>query len=239
MCALGDAFYPSSMSWSEVAEPRPGRRPGWPRRRWGDGQLLGLLLLGFGVAALLRESGVFLIKWEAILAGLLIALGVGLVLTARSGRRVWPIIVGVVLILSLSARSPSLHFPLPTGSAIGDRAVLVRDAGQLAPSYNQGVGNLTVDLGQVTLDPATTKQVRIHEGIGQVRVVVPAGTGVELNVKIGIGHATVLGVPMGHGVGVRTRYQTPGYAGAERRISLQVNVGIGGLEVVEATSAGP
>src|SRR5438105_6143825 len=183
MCALGDAFYPSSMSWSEVAEPRPGRRPGWPRRRWGDGQLLGLLLLGFGVAALLRESGVFLIKWEAILAGLLVALGVGLVLTARTGRRTWPVILGVVLILSLSARSPSLHFPLPAGSAIGDRAVLVRDAGQLAASYSQGVGNLTVDLGQLTFDPPTTKYVRIHEGIGNVRVVVPAGVEVALDAR--------------------------------------------------------
>src|SRR2546422_651179 len=80
-------FYPSSMSWSEVAEPRPGRRSG---RRSGDGQLLGPLLLGFGVVALLRESGVFQVKWEAILAGLLVTLGVGLVLTARTGRRIWP-----------------------------------------------------------------------------------------------------------------------------------------------------
>jgi len=236
MCALGAAFYPSSMSWSEVAEPRPGRRSG---RRSGDGQLLGLLLLGFGVVALLRESGVFQVKWEAILAGLLVTLGVGLVLTARTGRRIWPIVLGVILILTLSARSPSLHFPVPAGSAVGDRTVLVRDAGQLATAYNQGLGNLTVDLGQLGLETATTKPIRIHEGVGQVRVVVPVGTGVDLNAKIGIGHATVIGVPLGHGVGVRSRYQTPGYATAAHKVALQVNVGIGDLDVVEVARAGP
>src|SRR5438105_15425079 len=119
MCALAAAFYPSSMSWSEVAEPRPGRRSMRPRRRSTDGQLLGLLLLGFGVAALLRESGVFLIKWEAILAGVLVALGLGLVVTARRGRRVWPVALAVALILALSACSPSFHFPLLVGSGIG------------------------------------------------------------------------------------------------------------------------
>src|SRR3989441_4186830 len=146
MCALGAAFYPSSMSWSEVAEPRPGRRSG---RRSGDGQLLGLLLLGFGVVALLRESGVFQVKWEAILAGLLVTLGVGLVLTARTGRRIWPIVLGLVLILTLSARSPSLPFPVPAGSAVGDPAVLVRGARPPGTAHKQGLGNLTLDPGQL------------------------------------------------------------------------------------------
>src|SRR5438477_10421730 len=134
------------MSWGEVAEPRSERRALHPRRRSRDGQLLGLLLLGFGVAALLRETGAVRLKWDAILAGLLILLGTGLVLTARSGRRVWPIALGVVLILSLSAHSPSLHFPLPAGSAVGSQVVHVLDGEPLAPSYRRGFGDFTLDL---------------------------------------------------------------------------------------------
>ena len=205
MCALGAAFYPSSMSWSEVAEPRLRRR-----RRSGDGQLLGLLLLGFGVAALLRESGVFRVKWEAILAILLVTLGVGLVATARSGRRIWPV-------------------------ALGDKVVHVQDVDHLEDSYNQSAGSFTLDLARIVLAPGTTRQITINQGLGDVRVLVPADAAVELDADVGIGRATVLGQRVGNGVGVQARYQSPGYDdSAGRRISLQVHVGVGRLEVRRA-----
>ena len=231
MCALGAAFYPSSMSWSEVAEPRPGRRSG---RRSGDGQLLGLLLLGFGVVALLRESGVFPVKWEAILATLLVTLGVGLVATARSGRRIWPVALGVVLILALSANSPSLRINLPSSSALGEQVVHVQDAGHLEDSYNQGVGSFTLDLARVALAPGTTRQITINQGLGDVRILVPDDLAVELNANVGVGRATVLSQRLGHGVGVQARYQSPGYDSAPGRISLQVHVGVGQVEVSRA-----
>jgi hypothetical protein len=221
------------MSWSEVAEPRPGRRSERPRRRSGDGQLLGLLLLGFGVVALLRESGVFQVKWEAILAGLLVTLGVGLVLTARTGRRIWPVALGVVLILALSANSPSLRINLPSSSALGKQVVHVQDADHLQDSYNQGVGAFTLDLARVAFAPGT-RQVTINQGFGDLRILVPADVAVELNGNVGVGRATVLGQRLGDGVGVQAHYQTQGYGSAERRISLQVHVGFGQLEVARA-----
>jgi len=232
MCAEGGGFYPSSMSWSEVAEPRPGGRAGRPRRRSSDGQLLGLLLLGFGVAALLRESGALDIKWEAIFAGLLILLGMGLVLTARSGGRFWPLALGIVLILSLSAHSPSLNLHLPASSA-GSRTVRVQVPSQLEPSYNQGFGDLTLDLRQVALAPGTTTQVSINDGVGDVKVRLAEGMEVELNGNLGFGEAVVLGKSLGHGPGVEVRYHTPAFGAPDHAsLSLQVHIGLGHLEVV-------
>ena len=238
MCAGWGAFYPSTMSWGEVAEPRSERRALHPRRRSRDGQLLGLLLLGFGVAALLRETGAVRLKWDAILAGLLILLGTGLVLTARSGRRVWPIALGVVLILSLSAHSPSLHFPMRADSGLGDRTVVVESTSQLEQSYSQGVGDLTLDLSHLVLNPETTR-LSINDGVGHVKVVVPEGTEVELDASVGVGHAVVLGRGLGRGLGVHTEYRSPGYSAIDHpKVSIEVHVGVGRVEV-EVPRAGP
>jgi hypothetical protein len=198
-----------------------------------------MLLLGFGVAALLRESGAWHVKWEAIISGLLMVLGVGLVFTARSGGRVWlPIVLGGVLVLALSAHSPSLHFDLPASSAIGDRTIRVDSATTLRPSYNHGLGDLTLDLTRMPLDPEATKELSVNLGLGNVKILLPEGADVKLEANLGIGKALVPDRGPAQGIGVQARYRTPHASPASPRLSIKVHVGIGQVEVL-VIHAGP
>lgn len=210
-------------------EERSDGRATVHRRRTADGQLLGVLLLAFGVGCLLRQTGVLPMSWKTLFASLLIILGFGLVITARRGRRRWPILLGIVLILGMASSSSTLDINFPA-QAIGDRVVRPIGVATLERTYRQGIGNLTIDLSQTGLMDKTTT-LTIHQGVGNLDVVVPEGVGVETDVHIGIGHADVLGRRIADGAGVSQHHRTPDFATAEHRVSLQVHLGVGNVEV--------
>jgi len=73
---------------------------------------LGLLLIGLGTVWFLSESHLLALSAETVLSGLLIVLAVGLIYTARWGRRLgrWAVVLGAVLSVVLVVNSRSLHF---------------------------------------------------------------------------------------------------------------------------------
>jgi hypothetical protein len=209
-------------SWERDA-PTTTRR----RRGSADAQLLGILLLAFGVGCLLRQTGILPMSWKALTAGMLIVLGFGLVLTARRGRRRWPILLGVVLIMGLASSSASLRSPFP-GTAVGDLDVRPTTMAELQPDYRHGLGDLTINLTQLALPNGTTS-LRVQQGVGNLHVLVPEGVAVEVSANIGTGHLKVLGKVLADGVGLRQHYRTP--EPADRTLSLQVHLGAGDVEV--------
>src|SRR5688500_1116110 len=73
--------------------------------RSADGQLIGTMLVASGVAWLLQRSGVVDFSWETLLAGLLVILGVGMVVTARRGGGMGLVAIGLALTIALASTS--------------------------------------------------------------------------------------------------------------------------------------
>lgn len=75
--------------------------------------------------------------------------------------------------------------------AVGDRYVVVVDQRDLQGAYDLGAGTLVLDLSDLVLEhPAN---VTVDVGTGELRVIVPAGVGLEIDAQVGVGDLDLLG----------------------------------------------
>ena len=187
--------------------------------------LVGALLILVGIAWLLDAGGVE-VPWRAILPGALIAVGLACVAGAFRGRQHALLVVGVALMLVLSlAVAADWDLDVPLGG-VGDRTERPSAPADLT-EYELGVGNLQVDLRQLQV-PAGTTVVEARVGIGELAVEVPGGVSVEVVARSGLGEVQVLGEQEG---GFATRVATPSEAGGDRRLRLDLRVGLGQVRV--------
>jgi hypothetical protein len=209
-----------------TTEPLP---PSPPAERAGPAAatvLVGALLVLVGIAWLLDASGVE-VPWRAILPGALIAVGLACVAGAFRGRQHGLMVVGVVLMLVLSlAVAADWDLDVPLGGGVGDRTERPSTPADLT-EYELGVGNLQVDLRQLQV-PAGTTLVEARVGIGELAVEVPGGVSVEVVARSGLGEVQVLGEQEG---GFATRVATTAEAGGDRRLRLDLRVGLGQVRV--------
>ena len=209
-----------------TTEPLP---PSPPAERAGPAAatvLVGALLVLVGIAWLLDASGVE-VPWRAILPGALIAVGLACVAGAFRGRQHALMVVGVVLMLVLSlAVAADWDLDVPLGGGVGDRTERPSTPADLT-EYELGVGNLQVDLRQLQV-PAGTTLVEARVGIGELAVEVPGGVSVEVVARSGLGEVQVLGQEEG---GFATRVATTAEAGGDRRLRLDLRVGLGQVRV--------
>jgi hypothetical protein len=209
-----------------TTEPLP---PSPPADRAGPAAatvLAGALLILVGIAWLLDAGGVE-VPWRAILPGALIAVGLACMAGAFRGRQHALMIVGVALMLVLSlAVAVDWDLDVPLGGGVGDRTERPSTPADLT-EYELGVGNLQVDLRQLQV-PAGTTVVEARVGIGELAVEVPGGVSVEVVARSGLGEVQVLGEQEG---GFATRVATTSEAGGDRRLRLDLRVGLGQVRV--------
>jgi phage shock protein PspC (stress-responsive transcriptional regulator) len=177
----GDA--PIEASQAVEGAPPPARRPslGLPT--------FGVLVAAGGVLALLDMAGVD-VPWgislavAAIAVGLVVALGA--VFHLRTGAL---FLVGIVLALTaIIVSTADVHLSGP----VGERVVHAGTASDLQRNYDVAVGELRLDLRDVTL-PVGETHLDADVGVGQLTVTVPDDANVVVNASNGAGNIDVFG----------------------------------------------
>lgn len=231
--AADEGAQPSSVPTDHRPSPSPPPpqppAPPRPRSRLGRVTLASLFLtlggLGFLDATAVVDPG------PGDYAALALAcVGAGLLTGAWWGRARWLIPVGLLLVpVALIATLA----PRGMGYGGGAGEVLERPLShaQLAPAYELGAGQLTLDLRGLDLS-GEQRQVSASIGVGELLVVVPEGVAVSVRAEAGVGEVDVLGV---HRSGLRPRVQTrevgAGFGGG---LELDLRVGLGQVRVVRS-----
>jgi hypothetical protein len=209
---------------SDLPEP-PASPP--PSSRFHAGRLvLGLVVVVIGVTALLQAAGVSDVPWKAVLPGLLIAVGLGLVIAGRrseSGQG-GLIAIGIVLTVLLAAAS-LVDIPLEGG--VGERTERPTSLSEVKSEYRLAVGQLTLDLASVPVTvTGTARTVRARVGVGQLIVELPSDQLAMVRGHAGMGQVTIFGESDG-GFGV-DKDVTPSAPFHQPIVfSLDLSVGIG------------
>ncbi|RBY76379.1 hypothetical protein DQ238_17895 [Geodermatophilus sp. TF02-6] len=221
-------FTPGSRAGTAAVEPR-AVRPAGPRSPVPGLTLAGLLIVVGLLVLITRFTG-----WDVgpvgFLGTALLVVGLGLVAAAfGGGRRAKGALValGVVLSLALVAAASA---PWPDGD-VGERTYRPATAADVRPLYDQGVGDLTLDLSGIDVSgldrPVTT---RVDGGVGNVEVRVPDSADVRVAVDSGVGNVDVLGGDSdgGFSPGAGTAAWT---GDGNPEIVLTIDAGIGDVEV--------
>jgi hypothetical protein len=212
-----------------TTEPIPPIPPTPPADRHGPAAatvLVGALLVLVGIGWLLDASGVE-VPWRAVLPAALIAVGLACVAGAFRGRQHALMVVGVALTVVLAlAAAAGWDLDVPLGGGVGDRTERPGTAADLT-EYELGIGNLVVDLRQLQVPPGTTT-VEARVGIGELTVEVPQGVSVAVVASSGLGQVQALGEEEG---GFASKVDTTAEAGGDRRLELDLRVGLGQVRV--------
>jgi hypothetical protein len=188
--------------------------------------LVGALLVLVGIGWLLDASGVG-VPWRAVLPAALIAVGLACVAGAFQGRQHAMMVVGVVLTAVLAvAAAADWDLDAPLAGGVGDRTERPATPAELT-SYELGAGDFLLDLRQLQVPPGTTA-VKARVGVGELVVEVPDGVTLRVVASSGLGEVQVLGEQEN---GVANRVDTTAEDGGDRRLELDLRVGIGQVRV--------
>jgi len=195
-------------------------------RRDHPGRLIGLALVAVALFVLLSRAAF----WPAAGAGWALLLLAGLLLL-WSGRRGRGILIGVAVLLSalcvaavVAVAGAFAWFNISLDDGVGKRVYMPASAADVRPSYDLGVGRLTVDLRNVT---ATRPQhVRVKLGVGNARIIVARGEQVRVDASVKAGDVNVFAQ---HESGRHASIQS-----GSGNLSIDADVGAGRLDVVRA-----
>jgi phage shock protein PspC (stress-responsive transcriptional regulator) len=162
----------------------------------------------------------------AALAGLVIALGVALCVSAFIGGARWLVLPALIIAIPLGFVAAA---GIDVDGGVGDRNYRPTSLTELRGGYQLGIGELRVDLRDVDLPPGRTP-LKLDMGIGSVRVLVPEDVCVASDVQIGAGYARVFDRDSA-GLDVDWR-QIPTERPSAKRLLIDGHIGVGELQVV-------
>jgi phage shock protein PspC (stress-responsive transcriptional regulator) len=214
---------------------QPGETPAAAQRSGPRSPVPGItvaaLLIVVGIAVLLHQFTAVTLGARGVLGAGLLVVGVGLVVGAVTGlgrgAKGFLIGLGVLLTAALAVVS-TVH--LPNGD-VGDRTYRPTTAATVDPLYAHGAGNLTVDLTGVDVSGLTGPIVTsIHQGLGDVDVLVPFSADVQVTVDPGIGDARIFGDTSDGGF-FRGSGTAPWTGDSRPEFRITVMSGVGTVEV--------
>jgi hypothetical protein len=207
---------------TEPAPPAPADRHGPAAAT----VLVGALLVLVGISWLL-DAGRVQVPWRALLPAALIAVGLACVAGAFQGRQHAMMVVGVALTAVLSvAVAADWDLDVPLAGGVGDRTERPATPAELT-EYELGAGDFLLDLQQLQVPPGTTA-VQARVGVGELVVELPDGVSARVVASSGLGEVQVLGEQES---GFANRVDTTVDAGGDRRLELDLRVGMGQVRV--------
>jgi phage shock protein PspC (stress-responsive transcriptional regulator) len=236
--AAGTQTIPQASPPPPPPPPPPPRPPRPPRERSMLGRLtlaVGLIILS--TMALLDVSNITIggersgdlfdpIHYVAVALGVV---AVGLLVGAFVGRARWLILVGIFILPGLVVTS--LWSSVFSWTA-GEHTYSPAGVSEVDSVYELGAGQLTVDLsGLDAAELAEVGRVEAKLGLGELRIVVPAGVGVLLDASVGLGDIDVPG-PDREGIGPSMKRQF-GPSPIVLFIDAEVGAGVVNLTVQE------
>ncbi len=199
-------------------------------RRDRPAPLIGLGLAGIALAVLLSRGDL----WPAAGTGWVLILIAGLVVLwasrgERRGRRILGVVVTLVSLVTVALVTAVVvafaWFDVSLSDGVGDHSYAPAAAASVQPSYKLGVGNLRLDLSDIT--PATRMRVRASVGVGELKIIVARDAAVTVNAHAKVGDLYIL---HRHDDGKNASVQT-GSGG----LVLDAKVGAGRIDVVRAS----
>jgi hypothetical protein len=169
----------------------------------------------------------------AALAVLLAITGVGLVVGAFiGGGRGLIAPAAVLLVLTIAAAGVGrVH----VNGAVGERTVRPVTIAEAEDGYDHGIGQLTVDLRGLDRADEDEVTISVDLGVGEVKVLVPEGTNLEVVTDVGIGKVDVLDREAeGVGNDDTFRFEDPA---SNQKLRLEIDVGIGHVDVDRVPAA--
>jgi phage shock protein PspC (stress-responsive transcriptional regulator) len=244
-----------SVTTSSVAT-KPSKAPKTPKekkprpRKSMLGRLtMAVMLIGLSSMALVELADFARFEPFEYAAVALGIIAVGLLIGAWIGRAYSLIIIGLLI-------APVLFFssllPEVADWSIGDPDFVPTSAADVADSYDLGVGQLTIDLTQLTAEEfAEVGEIEAEVGLGQLVVRLPSDIGATVDAEVGVGAVTgghVFGSSMldsfeYSGVGVEQVF-TIGSPPHDLHLNLEVGMGhisiqyVGRFEVGDDGRAG-
>lgn len=198
----------------------------------GAGRVVARLALGVAllIAAGLAAAGAFwasALGGGAVIAGLVVVIGVLLLVSAfRGGRARWLAVPALVLAVPVGIVSAA---DIDLEGGYGERVFRPTTALQLAPSYRLGAGSLEIDMRGMKFPPGD-RRLDVGMGMGQTVLVVPENVCVTGDARVGAGYANVLGREEG-GLDVDLRDDRPSVPSVPR-LRVSADMGLGALMVV-------
>jgi hypothetical protein len=209
-----------------------------PRGIGGPVFLLALLAGGLGTG----------LSWEgqplgtALQIGLVAALavfGLGLLVGSVLGRTGFGTILLTMVTAVLLAGASAL--PKDISTTWGERNWRPASVAAVEPFYELGTGAGTLDLSTVAVPAGTTLSTRAEIGAGQLRIVLPKDATVKIDAEVGVGDIrlpdeTAQDVDVGPSQDRRRTLAPPEGAKPAGTLELELEVGVGHVEVTRATS---
>jgi phage shock protein PspC (stress-responsive transcriptional regulator)/predicted membrane protein len=218
--------------YAAYAAPGYGAPAAWSGSAYRPGGLrlgsvgLAVVILAVGVALLLQSVGVIHLTAEMGFGIVLLVLGLTLVVGARFGRSGGLVALGICLLPFAAA---AVLVPEPLTGGVGQIRFAPQTLTAVQPAYHLAAGQITVDLTTLELGNQNLR-VAASDAVGQLVVVVPLGTTVDVTAKVGAGEVNLLGRTDS---GVQFTSVANSVAGAEPSgtLTLALSVGCGQITV--------
>ncbi|TDU06157.1 phage shock protein C (PspC) family protein [Streptomyces sp. 846.5] len=167
----------------------------------------------------------------AVLAAALLVLGLGMVVCSLWGRGRSLAVWATLLTLAVAAVGAG---PVHLRTAYQHQTWIPVAAAAVQPGYQLDGGDATLDLSGAAPAAGQTVSTRVHLGFGKLTVIVPPGTELKIDAHVGIGSIRLPDDSSAGGVSTnRTTDIAPEAAAKHGTVSLDLNVGVGDLEVTQ------